>query len=79
MFSVAQKQQIAGAVEQVLLSFKHPEMPTEKPKFTLRVYGKKDWSWAEITPNWTFNKENPPSINPHNEQRGSDAEETILQ
>lgn len=68
MFSIEEKQQIAGAIEKILLSFKHPEMPTEKPEFTLRVDGKEDWSWAEIKPNWTYNDQNSTSVNPHNEK-----------
>jgi len=67
MFSMEQKKQIAAAVEKTLLSFNHPEMPTEKPKFHLRVDGKESWSWAEIEPNWTFENREP-GINPHNER-----------
>lgn len=67
MFSLEQKKQISKAVEETLLSFNHPEMPTENPDFTLNVKGKENWSWAEIKPNWTFNETNRPGINPHNE------------
>ena len=67
MFSVEQKQKIAAAVEEVVLSFGHPEMPTEKPKFNLIVLGKEDWMFAEIQPNWEFDEANPPRVNPHNE------------
>ncbi len=66
MFSAEQKRQIAEKVEELLLSLNHPEMPTEKPGFVLKVDGKEDWSWAEIFPNWTFDVDNPPSVNPHN-------------
>ncbi len=70
MFSLAQKMEIAKKVEEVILSFKHPEMPTEKPNFHLRVLGTDEQvSWAEIQPNWTFNEGNKPGINPHNEQQ----------
>lgn len=68
MFSLEQKKQISEAVEKTLLSFDHPEMPKEKPDFTLSVKGKESWSWAEIKPNWTFNESNQPGVNPHNEQ-----------
>jgi len=68
MFSMKQKQHIAEKVEELLLSFSHPEMPTEKPDFFLRVNGKEEWSWAEIKPNWTFNENNKPGINPFNER-----------
>jgi hypothetical protein len=67
MFSLDQKKQIAAKVEETILSFNHPEMPTEKPDFTLNIKGKESWSWAEIKPNWTFNESNQPGINPHNE------------
>lgn len=67
MFSIKEKQFIAQQVENLLLSFQHPEMPTEKPTFTLHVSGKESWSWAEIKPNWTFGLTNPPSVNPFNE------------
>jgi hypothetical protein len=62
-----EKQFIAGQIEKILLDLKHPEMPTEKPKFFLRIEGKEDWSWAEIKPNWTFGIDNPPKVNPFNE------------
>jgi len=62
-----EKQFVAGQIEKLLLSLKHPEMPKEKPMFTLRIEGKEDWSWAEIKPNWTFGVDNPPNVNPFNE------------
>ena len=68
MFSLKEKQYIASRIEELLLSLKHPEMPTKNPDFTLRVEGKADWSWAEIRPNWTFGIDNPPTVNPFNEQ-----------
>ena len=67
MFSVAQKRQIAEAVEKVLLDLHHPEMPTEKPRFRLHVDGAESWSWADIEPNWTFDDDHRPGVNPHNE------------
>jgi len=67
MFSVDQKKQIAEAVEKTLLSFNHPEMPTERPSFKLHVDGKESWSWADIEPNWTYENREP-GINPHNER-----------
>lgn len=68
MFSVAQKQHIAGIVEKALLELKHPEMPTERPLFSLHVRGKAKWSWADITPNWAFDETNKPGVNPWNEK-----------
>jgi hypothetical protein len=67
MFSLKEKQHIAAEVEKLLLSLNHPEMPKERPEFTLNVRGKEGWSWAEIGPNWTFTPENPHSVNPFNE------------
>jgi len=67
MFSKDEKQKIASEIEKLLLSFNHPEMPKEKPDFTICITGKEEWSWAEIRPNWTFNEANPPGVNPWNE------------
>lgn len=67
MFSVKEKQHIAAVIEKTLLDLKHPEMPTEKPKFSIHIDGKEGWSWANIEPNWTYSKENPPGVNPFNE------------
>lgn len=68
MFSLAEKQHIAAEVEKLLLSLNHPEMPKEKPMFSLHVDGKDPvWSWADIKPNWTFTAESPPQVNPFNE------------
>lgn len=69
MFSLQQKKEIAQKVEEILLSYNHPEMPKEKPMFKLKVNGKEDWSWADITPNWTFNDKNKPGVNPWNEKQ----------
>jgi hypothetical protein len=67
MFSVAQKRHIAETVEKALLELKHPEMPTEKPRFHLHVDGAESWSWADIEPNWTFDDNHAPGVNPFNE------------
>lgn len=67
MFSIKEKQWLANEVEKLLLSLKHPEMPTEKPCFHLHVDGKESWSWAAIEPNWAFDETNKPGINPWNE------------
>ena len=67
MFSLKEKQFIAAEVEKLLLSLNHPEMLKEKPIFHLRVEGAESWSWADIKPNWTFSKENPPSSSMWNE------------
>ena len=68
MFSMKQKQEIAQKIEELLLSYDHPEMPKEKPEYSLHVDGKESWSWADITPNHHFDENNKPSINPFNEE-----------
>lgn len=62
-----EKQYISTVIENLLLSLNHPEMPKEKPNFTLHIDGKESWSWADIKPNWTFGIDNPPKINLFNE------------
>jgi hypothetical protein len=57
MFSTEEKQKIAQVIEDALLELIHPEMPKERPSFHLRVDGAEIWSWADIVPNWKFNKE----------------------
>ena len=70
MFSMRQKVEIAKAVEKVLLDVKHPEMPKEKPMFTLHVLGKEAWSFADIKPNWVFEDGiEKPLINQFNEMQ----------
>ncbi len=67
MFSVKEKQHIAAVIEKTILELKHPEMPTEKPKFKIHIDGAEDWSFADIEPNWTYDKDNKPGVNPFNE------------
>ena len=67
MFSMQEKKYIAEKVEKLLLELNHPEMPKEKPKFSLHVDGEESWSWADIQPNWTFTEDNVPGVNPFNE------------
>ncbi len=54
MFSIEEKKKIASEIEKLLLSFKHPEMPVEKPNFKIHIDGKESWSWADIEPNWKY-------------------------
>lgn len=68
MFSMSEKQHLASVIEKALLDLKHPEMPSERPVFQLRVNGKETWSYAEILPNWTFSRANPPGVNSWNER-----------
>lgn len=67
MFSKTEKKMIAKKIEELLLSLDHPEMPHENPKFKLHVDGEQSWSWADIEPNWTFDEQNQPGVNPFNE------------
>ena len=68
MFSVQEKMLIASEIEKLLLTLNHPEMPKEKPMFTLHVDGKESWSWADIKPNWIYaDGKEPIGINPFNE------------
>ena len=66
MFSMKEKQFLAAEIEKLLLGLNHPEMPKERPNFKLYVAGKEQWSWADILPNWAFEKE-APTVNPWNE------------
>ncbi len=51
MFSVAQKRQIAEAVQKVLRDTQHEELPAGEITFTLHVDGASPWSWADIRNN----------------------------
>ncbi len=66
MFSLSEKQHLAAEIEKLLLALKHPEMPNERPRFSLHVDGMSPISWADISPNWTF-EQKPPTVNPFNE------------
>jgi len=59
MFSKEEKTILAAILEKAILDLKHPEMPDKNPQFTIHIDGKESWSWADIKPNWTFNKDNP--------------------
>jgi len=66
MFSVRQKREIADAVQAVLRSTQHPELPEGEIQFKLAVIGKESWSWAEIRNNGAVAN---PSVNPWNERQ----------
>jgi len=51
MFSIAEKQKIAKAVEDVIRSIDHPEMDKENIRFELHIFGKQAWSYANIHSN----------------------------
>lgn len=77
MFSMNEKRHIAAVIEKTLLDLKHPEMPVERPRFTLHVDGAESWSWADIQPNWMFDAANPPSVNPWNEREMKGANDGV--
>jgi len=69
MFSVAQKREIASAVQKILRDTNHPELPTGEISFFLHVDGAAEWSWADIRNNGAVAT---PTINPWNEKQDSE-------
>jgi len=66
MFSVQQKRDISDAVQRILRSTNHPELPeTGEISFSLHVDGAADWSFADIRNNGAVGD---PGVNPHNEK-----------
>lgn len=51
MFSRAEKNRIAAAVEQVIRDINHPEMDNDNIHFQLHVSGREPWSYADIKEN----------------------------
>ena len=70
MFSVAQKRDIADAIQKILRATDHPELPPEgeEIRFRIHVHGAEDWSWADIQNNGAVGS---PGVNPHNELMAS--------
>ena len=66
MFSVRQKREISDAVQAILRSTGHPELPATEIQFTLHVDGAESWSWADIRNNDAVDS---PGVNPWNEQQ----------
>ena len=66
MFSVQQKREIASAVQSILRSTNHSELPTGEIQFHLHVEGAESWSWADIRNNGAVTS---PGVNPHNERQ----------
>ena len=64
MFSIAQKRQIADAVQKILRETNHPELPASEIQFLLHVDGAESWSWADIRNNGAVQN---PTVNPWNE------------
>ena len=67
MFSVEQKRSISRAVQTVIKSTNHPELPEGEINFSLHVEGAGSGSWADIMNNGRCPT---PDVNPHNEQAG---------
>jgi len=68
MFSVKQKREIADAVQKILRSTNHPELPEGEITFHLHVDGAERWSWADICNNGAVQN---PGVNPWNEKQAS--------
>ena len=69
MFSVQQKREISDAVQKILRSTMHPELPpTGEVTFSLKVLGAESWSYADIKNNGAVGD---PGVNPHNELMAS--------
>ena len=69
MFSVQQKREISDAVQKILRSTMHPELPTTgEISFSLNVAGAEDWNYAVIKNNAAVGD---PGVNPHNELMAS--------
>lgn len=64
MFSVREKRAISDAVQKILRSTGHPELPEGEIQFALHVKGKTVMSWADIRNNGAVTN---PDVNPHNE------------
>lgn len=70
MFSLAQKQKIAEAVQGILRATQHPELPPkDEIEFELHVKGAESWSWADIRNNGFYGLSNIPVSNEWNEQQ----------
>lgn len=67
MFSVQQKREISNAVQKILRSTNHVELPNHEITFMLHVEGAETWSYADIRNNGSI--ENP-SISFWNELMG---------
>ena len=67
MFSVQQKREISEAVQTILRSTNHPELPVGEIQFSLHVEGADPgWSWADIRNNGAVQN---PGVNPWNERQ----------
>ncbi len=68
MFSIAEKREIADAVQNILRATHHPELPSGEISFTLHVNGAESWSWADIQNNGAVKN---PGVNPWNEMQAN--------
>ena len=73
MFSVQQKRSIADAIQQILRSTGHPELPAGEIRFHLHVEGAESWSWADIRNNGAVAT---PAVNPWNEAQAQRCQST---
>lgn len=75
MFSVAQKREIADAVQRILRATNHPELPANTEiQFHLHVDGAENWSWANIRNNGAVSD---PTINPWNEEQDGKTDSSV--
>ena len=66
MFSVKQKREISEAIQKILRSTNHPELPKGEIKFKIHIEGDSNWSWADIQNNGSVPS---PNVNPFNERQ----------
>ena len=59
MFSPELKQEISEAIQKILQSTGHPELPRGEIDFLLHVDGSQFWSWANIRNKSNRNAETP--------------------
>lgn len=71
MFSIRQKREISDAVQRILRSTNHPELPKGEITFALHVKGEESWSWADIKNNGAVIN---PDFNTHNEVMDEDSQ-----
>lgn len=64
MFSVKEKRSISDAIQRILRSTNHPELPEGEIQFRIHVDGAESWSWADISNNGAVKV---PAVNPWNE------------
>ena len=76
MFSVREKRMISEAIQRILRSTRHPELPADEIQFRLLVQGAAESSWAAINNNGAVPK---PAVNDHNERQDAGAKILLIQ